>query len=148
LGSGDVARNLLNQMSANLALAGGATGFFATRPVLPWLQPGGTIEATSFYDTADLKRTLERLVDFDRLNAGAVRFSVGAVNVRTGNFVYFDTTTQPRFSPRYAERNSRSNLPTCSGCSSPTQCPASSTRCVPCHRVQTVVCILSSAPGV
>jgi NTE family protein len=61
--------------------------------VTPWLQPGGTIEATSFYDTKDLKRTLERLVDFDRLNAGAPRFSVGAVNVRTGNFVYFDNTT-------------------------------------------------------
>jgi NTE family protein len=90
---GDAARNLLNQMSASLALASGAHGFFATRPVAPWWQPGGTIEATSFYDTGDLKRTLERLVDFDRLNAGTERFSVGAVNVRTGNFVYFDTTT-------------------------------------------------------
>jgi hypothetical protein len=37
---------------------------------------------SSFYDT--LKSTLERLVDFDRLNAGEVRFSVGAVNIRTG----------------------------------------------------------------
>jgi NTE family protein len=80
-------------MSATVALASGASGFFAARPVTPWLQPGGTIEATSFYDTKDLKRTLERLVDFDRLNAGAPRFSVGAVNVRTGNFVYFDNTT-------------------------------------------------------
>jgi NTE family protein len=92
--SGDAARNLLNQMSATIvALTSGAAGFFAARPVTPWLQPGGTIEATSFYDTKDLKRTLERLVDFDRLNAGAARFSVGAVNVRTGNFVYFDNTT-------------------------------------------------------
>jgi NTE family protein len=32
-------------------------------------------------------------VDFDRLNAGMTRFSAGAVNVRTGNFVYFDTNT-------------------------------------------------------
>jgi len=32
-------------------------------------------------------------VDFDRLNAGATRYSAGAVNVRSGNFVYFDTTT-------------------------------------------------------
>ena len=32
-------------------------------------------------------------MDFDRLNAGAERFSVGAVNVRTGNFVCFDSTT-------------------------------------------------------
>jgi NTE family protein len=90
---GDAARSLLSQMSASLALASGATGFFAARTLTPWLQPGGTIEATSFYDTGALKRTLERLVDFDLLNAGAVRFSVGAVNVRTGNFVYFDTTT-------------------------------------------------------
>jgi NTE family protein len=93
LARGDIGRNLLNQMSAGLALANGASGFFKTRPVGPWLQPAGTIEATSFYDTADLKHTLERLVDFDRINAGGTRLSVGAVNVRTGNFVYFDTTT-------------------------------------------------------
>ena len=90
---GDGARNLLNQLSANLALMQGANGFFTARPLSPWLQPSGTLEATSFYDTRELKCTLERLVDFDRLNAGLLRFSVGAVNVRTGNFVYFDTTT-------------------------------------------------------
>jgi NTE family protein len=90
---GDTARNLFNQMSASFAFAGGASGFFAARPVVPWFHPAGTIEATSFYDTRDLKRTLERLVDFDRLNAGPTRFSAGAVNVRTGNFVYFDTAT-------------------------------------------------------
>jgi NTE family protein len=87
----DDTRNLLNQMSANFAVACGATGFFSARPVMPWLQPGGTLGATSFYDTKSLKHTLERLVDFDRLNAGMTRFSAGAVNVRTGNFVYFDT---------------------------------------------------------
>ena len=90
---GDGPRKLLNHFSANLALTEGAKGFFTARPLLPWLQPPGTLEATSFYDTGELKRTLERLVDFDRLNAGLLRFSVGAVNVRTGNFVYFDTTT-------------------------------------------------------
>jgi NTE family protein len=93
LARGDASRNFLSQMSATMALANGASGFFAARPVTPWLQPGGTIEATSFYDTKDLKRTLEHLVDFDRLNAGITRFSVGSVNVRTGNFVYFDSTT-------------------------------------------------------
>src|SRR5262249_17903731 len=50
-------------------------------------------EATSYYDTSPLKTTLERLVDFDRINAGRMRFSVGAVNVATGNFVYFDNMT-------------------------------------------------------
>ena len=93
LARGDIGRNFLNQMSAGLALANGASGFFRTRPVGPWFQTAGTIEATSFYDTADLKRTLERLVDFDRINAGGARLSVGAVNVRTGNFVCFDTAT-------------------------------------------------------
>jgi NTE family protein len=89
----DITRNLLNQISANLAASFGSTGFFSARPLMPWLQPGGTLEATSFYDTKSLRGTLERLVDFDRINAGATRFSAGAVNVRTGNFAYFDSTT-------------------------------------------------------
>ncbi len=89
----DDTRVLLNQMSANLAATFGAAGFFAARPLMPWLQPGGPLAATSFYDTKHLKHTLERLVDFERLNAGMTRFSAGAVNVRTGNFVYFDTNT-------------------------------------------------------
>ena len=55
--------HLLNQMSAGFALARGARGFFAARPVTPWLQPAGTIEATSFYDISDLKLTPEHLVD-------------------------------------------------------------------------------------
>jgi NTE family protein len=90
---GNMVRGFLNKMSAGLALASGARGFFAVRPVPPWLQPDGTVEATSFYDTKALKHTLERLVDFERLNAGITRFSVGAVNVRTGNLVCFDSTT-------------------------------------------------------
>ena len=90
---GDHTRSLLNQMSANLAASFGAAGFFSARGAMPWLQPGGSLAATSFYDTKSLKHTLERLVDFDRLNAGITRYSAGAVNVRTGNFVYFDTKT-------------------------------------------------------
>jgi NTE family protein len=90
---GDAMRQLLNQMSAGYAVASGARGFFKPRPVPPLFQPGGTIDATSFYDTSELKRTLERLTDFDRINAGMTRFSVGAVNVGTGNFVCFDTGT-------------------------------------------------------
>jgi NTE family protein len=90
---GDAMRQLLNQMSAGYAVASGARGFFKPRPVPPLFQPGGTIDATSFYDTHELKRTLERLTDFDRINAGMTRFSVGAVNVGTGNLVCFDTGT-------------------------------------------------------
>jgi NTE family protein len=91
--SGDAGRSWLNQLSAGLALVAGSPGFFAPRCPPPWLYPAGAANATSLYDTSRLKATLERLVDFDRLNADAMRLSVGAVNVRSGNFVYFDTQT-------------------------------------------------------
>jgi NTE family protein len=91
--TGDAARAWLNQLHAGRAVIAGTTGFFAPRYPPPWLYPSGTVNATSFYDTRQLRDTLERFVDFDRLNAGAIRLSVGAVNVRSGNFVYFDTQT-------------------------------------------------------
>jgi NTE family protein len=91
---GDIARGLFNQMSAAWALFAGAPGFFVVRQPGPWLQPAGSLEATSFYETKDLKTTLEQLVDFDRINSGEMRFSVGAVDVRTGNLVRFDNATQ------------------------------------------------------
>ena len=68
-------------------------GFFQPRVPPPFLYPNGAPEALSYYDVAPLRATLERLVDFDLINTDAMRFSVGAVNVRTGNFVYFDSTT-------------------------------------------------------
>ncbi|MGO8740522.1 DUF3734 domain-containing protein [Rhodoblastus sp.] len=65
----------------------GQNGFFTPRPPLAlWFGSG----ATSFYDTSALRATLERLVDFDRINSRETRFSVGAVHVETGNLVYFD----------------------------------------------------------
>jgi NTE family protein len=88
----DAARGFLNQWAAGRVLFNGTPGFFALRPVTPRFWPGSSMRATSYYDTTDLKRTLERLVDFDRINSQPMRLSVGAVNVRTGNFVYFDTT--------------------------------------------------------
>jgi NTE family protein len=91
--TGDWARGIMNQVSANLTMMNGASGFFQPRLPSPWLHPTGTVEATSFYDTAALRTTLESVVDFDRINAQEMRFSVGAVNVRSGNFVYFDSTT-------------------------------------------------------
>jgi NTE family protein len=90
---GDFGRNLKNKLSAADALMNGMPGFFQPRYPPPWLQPPGCIEATSWYETGPLKATLERLIDFDRINAGEMRLSLGAVNVRSGNFAYFDTTT-------------------------------------------------------
>jgi NTE family protein len=93
LAQGEMARSLLNQMNAFSALVAGAAGFFELRIPAPWLHPAGCLEATSFYETKLLRATLERFIDFDRINAGATRLSLGAVNVRTGNFAYFDNTT-------------------------------------------------------
>jgi NTE family protein len=56
--------------------------------------PAETAGSVSYYDVAPLRSTLERLVDFDCINSNRMRFSVGAVNVRTGNFIYFDNRTQ------------------------------------------------------
>jgi NTE family protein len=89
---GDNARGVLNQWAAGRVLFDGTPGFFALRPVTPWFWPGSSSRATSYYDTSGLKTTLERLIDFDRINSQPMRLSVGAVNVQTGNFVYFDST--------------------------------------------------------
>jgi NTE family protein len=69
------------------ALLFGQPGFFRPQDPAAWFHLPGP---TSYYDTSPLKSTLEDLVDFDRINARAIRFSIGAVNVRTGNFAYFD----------------------------------------------------------
>jgi len=87
---GDRARSLFNETSAGLIATFGVPGFFAPRfPPAP-LWPPGSPQSQSYYDTAPLQKTLERLVDFDRINDLKTRLSVGAVSVTTGNFKYFD----------------------------------------------------------
>jgi NTE family protein len=77
------------KLSAQSALIFGQPGFFAPRSALDWFSRD---KSTSYYDTKALKSTLEQLVDFDRINSlKEMRFSVGAVNVRTGRFAYFDS---------------------------------------------------------
>ena len=96
----DALRDCMNQASATLAMVGGAPGFFTPRVMAPWLVPPGAAGATSYYETGKLRSTLESLIDFDRINSGAVRFTVGAVNVRSGNLVCFDTQTH-RIGPEH-----------------------------------------------
>jgi len=88
-----------NQWSASMAMLVGIPGFFEPR-CSPALLMGTAAPLLSYYDTTPLKATLERLVDFDRINACEARFSVGAVDVRTGNSVYFDNTRQ-RIGPEH-----------------------------------------------
>jgi len=93
--AGADARKVFSSFEAWRAIVQGQRDFFVPRGLTPWLGGRQGITQASFYDTAQLKGTLERFVDFDRINAGELRVSVGAVNVRTGNFEYFDNTTGP-----------------------------------------------------
>src|SRR5215216_5386444 len=87
---GDRARSLFNETSAALIATFGVPGFFTPRiPPAP-LWPPGSVQSQSYYDTVPLKKTLERLVDFDRINDLKTRLSVGAVGVTSGNLKYFD----------------------------------------------------------
>ena len=90
---GDQGRSFFNEMSSMTATMFGIPGFFSPRMISPFFSWPGTDSATSFYDTAPLRETLLELVDFDLINNGPIRLSVGAVNVRSGNFRYFDSTT-------------------------------------------------------
>ncbi|MGL5009134.1 MAG: patatin-like phospholipase family protein [Paracoccaceae bacterium] len=91
---GDVFRRMRNQQSAMMTMMMGLPGFFTPRSVNPWFNIAGATGATSFYDTDGLRQTLNRLVNWDMINSGERRLSVGAVNVATGNFCYFDTARE------------------------------------------------------
>ena len=85
------ARRWFNEFSAAFVAAAGIPGFFEPRLIPPGFFWPDAPEAISFYDTSPLRKTLLEMVDFDLLNdKRSMRFSVGAVNVLTGNFVYFD----------------------------------------------------------
>jgi NTE family protein len=92
---GDTLHLAVNRTYAFTNVLAGAPGFFVPRttPFYMWssLRP----ETDSFYDITPLRETLGTLVDFDRINAGGMRLCVGAVNVRTGNMRYFDTSEEP-----------------------------------------------------
>lgn len=87
----DALRELSHEWAAATVLMGGVPGFFRPRLVPPAFAIPGTADALSFYDTAPLRETLDAHIDWDLLNHGPVRLSVGAVDIATGNFRYFDT---------------------------------------------------------
>jgi NTE family protein len=91
---GDAMRIFWGQLSAGTALTSGVAGFFTPHPLPPWCCPPGSPWATSYYDTDGFRQTLEKFIDFNLLNSAGIRYTTGAVNVRTGNFTVFDTTTQ------------------------------------------------------
>lgn len=93
-----VVRQWSGWLAACNAILAGRPGFFTPR--LPWMFNSEAPESLGFYDTAPLKETLLELVDFDRLNDGRTRLSVGAVHVRAGKLRYFDTRFQ-RIGPEH-----------------------------------------------
>jgi NTE family protein len=97
---GDQIRAMFNAASAYWTAAVGVKGFFKPRIPPPSFYPPGAPQALSVYDTAPLKETLEAFADFDLINAKKTRLSVGAVNIRTGNFAYFDNMSQ-RIGPEH-----------------------------------------------
>jgi NTE family protein len=91
---GDAYRKARNMASSFMTTTLGQPGFFKPHEMNPWLSPAGAKTATSYYDTSPLKQTLLDLVDFDLINARKTHFAVGAVNVVTGNFQYFDNVKE------------------------------------------------------
>jgi NTE family protein len=83
----------LNEMRALNILLFGEPNFFVPRWPSPLLVPPRSTNSLSFYDVSPVRATLQGVVDFDLLNSGQTRLSVGTVNVQSGNFLYFDTTT-------------------------------------------------------
>ena len=87
----DSFRPAVNHMAAMSAATIGVAGFYRPRMPPASFAADGTEAALSVYDTTPLKATLEELVDFDLINRGQVRLSLGAVNVCKGTSTYFDT---------------------------------------------------------
>ena len=85
-------RKLYNMGSNMEALLFGQPNFFVPRFPTPFLVPAGSPGATSFYDTAPLRGTLDRLVEFGIVNSGKVRLSLGTTRVRTGEMLFFDNS--------------------------------------------------------
>jgi NTE family protein len=98
--SSDRGRSLFNETSAALIATFGVPGFFTPRVPPAPLWPQGSPQSQSYYDTAPLRKTLERLVDFDRINDLKTRLSVGAVGVASGNFKYFDNYEMKKLGKR------------------------------------------------
>jgi len=81
----------LHNMAGNAeALLFGQPNFFTPRPVNPFLLPRAAPQEVSFYDTTPLLFTLRRFADFSLINSRAIRLSLGATDIATGDLEFFD----------------------------------------------------------
>jgi NTE family protein len=89
--TGDLGREWLHEASAMFVAAFGVPGFFKPNLMPPAMAWPGSMQALSLYDSGQLGKTLDDLIDWDLLNDGPVRIGVGAVEIESGNFHYFDS---------------------------------------------------------
>jgi NTE family protein len=100
LGRGTKTRHTYNELHTITTLLFGRPGLFGHRfpgalSMLPWMP-----DDIALYDHTPLRQTLERLVDFDRLNRSDIRLTVGCVDLESGDEVLFDTT-RDRLTPEH-----------------------------------------------
>lgn len=74
--------------AASWTMMAGRPGSFG--PLLSSLLPFASPQP-SLFETEQLQQTLEKTIDFDRLNGGGCRFTATAVDLETGDDVAFDT---------------------------------------------------------
>ncbi len=88
--TGDFGREMLHEASAAFVATFGVPGFFKPNLLPPAMAWPGSMQALSFYDSSQLAKTLDDLIDWDLLNDGPVGCAIGAVEIESGNFHYFD----------------------------------------------------------
>lgn len=88
--------NILSPLRTMNAVMAGIPSFFKPNPLAFMGQkiPLGA-EHAGYYSVDPLRENLSELVDFDRINSGATRLTVGAANVRTSEMHYFDSRDMP-----------------------------------------------------
>jgi NTE family protein len=86
---GAMGEDFRRSVAAMTTIAFGQPQIFAPRP--PAFQHG---DDASLYDTVPMATTLARLVDFERLNSGTLRYTATAVDLESGEIVTFDTAVR------------------------------------------------------
>jgi NTE family protein len=73
-------------------LLAGVPGFYHPNPAAAWgVDAEVGIERAALYSVDPLRKLLPGLVDFDLVNSGKPRFTLGLVSVRNGQIRYFDS---------------------------------------------------------
>jgi NTE family protein len=80
-----------NYFGAQYALAWGQPGFYKPKAVNPWFLSHVTPDQLSFYDTTPLRETLLEVIDFGYLNQKHLRLCLGATDLASGDFIFFDS---------------------------------------------------------